>query len=275
VIRHSSVQDLWKYDDQGMPVFAHTMDVAGLVVDAYPDWRDRFPEFRFDVVLLGSVLHDLTKASARGNGEESHSAIMEREPTIAVRAAVDVLDAIARETGMSVDSEGVDHLWHVIAAHHGPWGKVAPRTPEAALLFQCDNYSATHRRLAPFDANDVLPLLSAGKDVPAAAAALGFDVSALKRRLREAMRAEGLQSREKLVLRWNERGAVAVGDVTRVRQIEEAKAVIGFARACPKALVERVRMVLVRNTDVPGWGRFAAKPGSLHPATSAPVRSRR
>jgi hypothetical protein len=35
-----------------MPVFAHSMDVALLCLDQYPDWRERFPGFRLDVVLL-------------------------------------------------------------------------------------------------------------------------------------------------------------------------------------------------------------------------------
>jgi hypothetical protein len=227
-----------------MPVFAHSMDVARLAVDAYPEWRDRYLGFRLDVVLLGGILHDLTKASARNKGNTSHSAIMEREPTVAVEAAANVLQSVDEQLNISLDSEGTDHLWHVIVAHHGPWGMVAPQTPEAALLYRCDNYSATHHRVAPVDANDILPRLSAGEDAAAIATALGVDRSVIKRRLNEAVRAEGVLDRTDLLDRWNERGAVAIGDVTRSRQIGEAKAVVEFARACPRALMEQVRLVV-------------------------------
>ncbi len=227
-----------------MPVFAHSMDVASLVVDAYPDWRDRFPGFRLDVVLVGSVLHDLTKATARMAGVTSHSDIMEREPTIAVAAAADVLEDVGRVTGVFLDAEGIDHLWHVIAAHHGPWGKISPQTPEAALLYQCDNYSATHHRIAPVDANDVLRLIADGIDLSVAASALGFDRSVLKSRMKESVRANGLRTTAELLERWRDRGAVSIGDVTRARQIEEAKEVIEFAKRCPTALVDRVRPLL-------------------------------
>jgi hypothetical protein len=241
VIESSPVQDLWNYSDQGMPVFAHSMDVASLVVEAYPDWRDRYPGFRFDVVLLGSILHDLTKASARSIGYNSHSHIMEREPTVAVAAAGLVLDAARDAIGVFLDSEGIDHLWHVIAAHHGPWGKVSPQTPEAALLYQCDNYSATHRRVAPFDANDVLRLLDEGLELPAVANHLGVGRSLVKNRLKESIRASGVISTAALLDRWREQGIVPIGDVTRMKQIESAKALIEFARACPEALVASVR----------------------------------
>jgi HD superfamily phosphodiesterase len=244
LIRHPTVQELWKHADQGMPVFAHSMDVARLAVDAYPEWRDRYAGFRLDVVLLGGILHDLTKASARRSGSTSHTAIMEREPTVAVEAAATVLQSVAERLGIVLDAEGIDHLWHVIVAHHGPWGMVAPQTPEAALLYSCDNYSATHHRVAPVDANDILPRLSAGDDVAAIAAALGVERTVIKRRLNEAVRAEGALNRNDLLARWSERGAVAIGDVTRSRRIAEAKTVVEFARACPRALVEQVRLAV-------------------------------
>lgn len=244
VIENPSVQNLWNFTDQGMPVFAHSMDVCCLVTGAYPDWRDRFPGFRLDVVLLGSVLHDLTKASARTVGQTSHSTIMERDPTIAVAAAADVLDAARLTVGVALDSEGIDHLWHVIAAHHGPWGKVSPHTPEASLLYHCDNRSATNHRLAPVDATDVLRLIAGGQELSAAAITLGVNRSVLKNRLRESVRANGLRTTAELVERWRDRGAVAIGDVTRARQIDEAKDVIVFAKGCPTALIERVRPLL-------------------------------
>jgi hypothetical protein len=246
LIESPAVQELWSVADRGMPVFAHSMDVALLCLDAYPDNQDRFPEFRLDVVLIGAILHDLSKSSARRGGALSHSHIMSHEPGIAVAEAVNVLDQAQVQTGVLLDSAGVDHVWHVIAAHHGRWGKVWPRTPEAFLLHTCDNYSATHHRIAPIDANDILPLTEAGYRWPQIAERLGVNRSVVKSRLQDSCRAEGLRSPSDLHAVWREKGHVAIGDLSLARQLERARFVVDFARRCPDALLRSVHPFLPR-----------------------------
>ncbi len=239
------VQGLWSVADRGMPVFAHSMDVALLCLDHYPDWRERFPGFRLDVVLLGCVLHDLSKASARHGDGPSHSQIMTHEPARAVAEAVTALDEAQCRTDVWLDPDGVDHLWHVIAAHHGRWGKVSPETPEAVLLHLCDNFSATQHRIAPVDANDVLPLIAEGYRWPQIGARLGVTREIVKARLLDACRAERVRDPSALMEVWRSRGWVVGGDPERVAQIERAKFIFGFARSCPAALVEKVRPQLL------------------------------
>lgn len=239
-----SVQSLWAIHDRGMPVFAHSMDVALLCLDAYPDWRERFPGFRLDVVLVGSVLHDLSKASARlGNGL-SHSHIMTHEPGIAVAEAVTVLDEAQRASGVSMDAEGVDHVWHVVAAHHGRWGKVTPQTPEALLLHRSDNHSALHHRIAPVDANDILPLLDQGYKWTQIGEKLGISRGIVKSRLQDACRAERVRTPAELLERWHEHGEVLAGTAEQTRQFERARFIIDFAHRCPETLLDRVRSTL-------------------------------
>lgn len=238
------VQALWAIHDRGMPVFAHSMDVALLCLEAYPDWRERYPGFRLDVVLVGSVLHDLSKASARlGNGR-SHSHIMTHEPGIAVAEAVTVLDEAQRTCGVHLDPEGIDHVWHVVAAHHGRWGKVAPQTPEALLLHRSDNHSATHHRIAPVDANDILPLLDQGLKWAQIGERLGISRGIVKARLQDACRAERVRSSTELLESWRTYGEVRVGDPEQVRKFERARFIMDFARHCPDTLVDRVHATL-------------------------------
>jgi hypothetical protein len=245
VVERPRVRALWSVADRGMPVFAHSVDVALLCLDAYPEWRGRYPGFRLDVVVLGALLHDLTKVGARREGGLSHSQIMTSNPSIAVREAMAALDEAQDVAEVRLDTEGVDHLWHVIAAHHGPWGKVKPQTPEAYLLFRCDHYSATHHRTAPIDANDILPLLQQGYRWTQIGAALGVGRALIKARLQEACRSERLRTPSELLERWRERGHVLAGDPEQARQVERARFVVEFARRCPAALVESVRRSLV------------------------------
>ena len=241
LIDSAQVRSLWSVHDRGMPVFAHSMDVALICLDAYPDWRERYPGFRLDVVLLGCVLHDLSKASARFGNGRSHSHIMTHEPSLAVAEAVGVLEEACGTAGVRLDPDDVDHLWHVIAAHHGRWGKVTPQTPEAMLLHLADNRSALHHRIAPVDANDILPLVEQGYKWPLIGEKLGVTRGIVKARLDDACLAENVRSPSELLDLWRERGEVLPGDGERVRQIARARYVVDFARRCPDALLEQVR----------------------------------
>lgn len=258
LIRSPRVQSLWNVADRGMPVFAHSVDVALLCLEKYPEARERFPGFRLDVVLIGAVLHDLTKLSAREGNGPSHSHIMSFEPSIAIDEAMTALEMAELDAGAWLDEEGVDHVWHVIAAHHGPWGKVKPQTPEADLLFHSDNYSATHHRIAPIDANDILPLLHQGYHWVQIGATLGVGRATIKSRLQDACRAERVRSSSELLARWCERGEVLTGDTRLMAQIERARFVVDFSRRCPDALVDEVRPWLRagdRRIPVPGGER--------------------
>lgn len=249
LISSSRVQSLWNVADRGMPVFAHSMDVALICLEKYPEARERFSGFRLDVVLLGAVVHDLTKFSAREGDGPSHSQIMTYEPSIAVAEAMSALDDAQASAGVWLDGDGIDHVWHVVASHHGPWGKVKPRTPEACLLFEADNYSATRHRTAPVDANDILPLLERGYRWAQIGTIIGVGRAVVKSRLQDACRAERVRSSSDLLERWKERGPVLTGDADRMSQIERARYVVDFARRCPNALVHEAWPLLPRVSE--------------------------
>lgn len=238
------VQSLWSVHDRGMPVFAHSMDVALICLEAYPDWRERYPGFRLDIVLVGCVLHDLSKATAHFENGRSHSHIMTHEPALAVAEAITALEDAQNQSRVYLDAEAVDHVWHVVAAHHGPWGKVTPQTPEALLLHLADNRSALNHRIAPVDANDILPYVELGYKWPLIGEKLGVTRGIVKARLDDACRAEQVRSPSELLDLWRERGEVLPGDDERARQIARARYVVDFARRCPDALLVEVRAAL-------------------------------
>ncbi|MDO8673742.1 MAG: HD domain-containing protein [Dehalococcoidia bacterium] len=223
LIGTSPVKDLWQVRDGGMPVFVHTVDVTLLAIENISDWQLRYGSLDLAAVTLGSLLHDLTKATCRAHRQFTHSWVMCNQPDIAVKEAMDALDAVQLSTGLPIDFQLADHVSHIVASHHGQWGKVNPATPEAALVHWCDIYSSQHHRLTPVDANDVLPLLADGLTKTKAARFLGISVSTVNSRLSESCAVEGLCSFDDLVSLWTSRGWVRSGSPERIAQLRRAR----------------------------------------------------
>src|SRR5947209_1284461 len=91
ILESTRVLELWEIADRGMPVYAHTIDVGLLCLAAIPELVESFPYLHVDAILIGVLLHDLSKLSARRWRAQSHSQIMSEDPTIAVGEALDVL----------------------------------------------------------------------------------------------------------------------------------------------------------------------------------------
>jgi hypothetical protein len=151
-----------------------------------------------------------------------------------------VLAEAERETGFALDERRRSHVRHVVLSHHGIYGKVHPRTPEARLVAACDFLSSTQHRMAPIDANDVLPLLSEGYRWKEAAALLGVGRELIKTRLREACEAEGVGEWVHLLPLWRRQGRVACGTPERERQMARAKLVQRLARGGAACILERL-----------------------------------
>jgi hypothetical protein len=121
---------------------------------------------------------------------------------------------------------------------------VRPRTPEALLVHRCDYYSAIHHRLAPVDANDILPLLSEGYRWQQVSARLGVGRAVVKSRLQESCKAEYVRDWVDLMEVWRERGRVCAGSPDRMRQLARARLVIRLARQMPDCLMVEIRPLL-------------------------------
>lgn len=236
----SKMQSLWLVKDRGMPVFAHTVDVTLLSLEAFPRWQERYPDLDLAAIVVGGLLHDLSKLAALQCPGLSHSRIMSAHPTLAVEEVTGLLDQIAAESSLTLRPELAAHVKHIVASHHGRWGKVRPQTPEARLVHRCDYYSAIHHRLAPVDANDILPLLSEGCRWQQVSARLGVGRAIVKARLQESCRAEQVRHWVDLMAIWQVHGHVCVGPPERFRQLERARLVIRLARQAPDSLMAHV-----------------------------------
>lgn len=232
-----SMQALWLVKDRGMPVFAHTVDVTLLCFNGLAEACEIGSTLDVTVVTLGSLLHDLSKASAREAGLRSHSDIMSHYPELAASEARNVLESALEQLGRELPPRQIEAILHVVVSHHGPWGRVRPQTAEARLVHRCDLYSAMNHRLAPVDANDILPHLDQGRNWSAVSAIVGVGTAVLRQRINEACRAELVDSWSDLLRVWRRRGRVRIGTVERVRQLERVRFALQAAREVPESII--------------------------------------
>ncbi|HUE75761.1 MAG TPA: HD domain-containing protein [Chloroflexota bacterium] len=255
------MQELWHVTDRGMPVYAHVIDVTHLCLDRFESWQKKHhPNLNLRTTIVGCVLHDLTKGSVSRNRVISHSRIMLDYPDFAADVAIEAMRRVGDDTGHHFSSKEIDEIRHIVMSHHGPWGKVAPRTPGAMLVHECDLYSATNHRLAPVNANDILPLLSDGHSWSQAGVRLGVGRSVIKTRLQEACRAEGVRSWVDLLPIWEQSGKVTAGTPARIAQFERARYIIEAARLVPGTLSDRVRQLYPRAQDGDGQAGIDSSP---------------
>lgn len=106
-----------------------------------------------DVLLAGALLHDIGKASCFQRQGFSYVALPEY--TLVGHTALGAA-ALLQHSSAGVDPARFNHLLHILMAHHGPYGEVKPRTPEAWAVHFADNASATLRGVCD-DAGGLAP----------------------------------------------------------------------------------------------------------------------
>ena len=268
VVAAPDLQRLWEIKDRGMPVFAHTVDVTLLCLDEFPAWRARHPKLDLPALVVGALLHDLSKLATHDQPGRSHTQVMSTDPGFAIQLTDIFLDKIAADHGLRLSPTRAEHVRHIVASHHGIYGKIPPRTPEATLVHRCDYYSASNHRLVPLDANDFLPLLDEGCGWSRVSARLGVSRDLIKTRLQESCKAEQVREWVDLIEIWRTNGKVRAGTPDRLRQLDRARLIVRLAHETPASLIERIRP-LCQRTDA----RRLAAPVLVASASTLPFAS--
>lgn len=286
LIIRPELQRLWAIKDRGMPVFAHSIDVLLLALDAFPKWQAKFGSLNLAAIVIGSLVHDLSKLTTRDcqaafsqplpempknqslslplphySGSLSHTQLMSLHPNVAVEQIASFFDDLEKDGAPALDDQLREAIKHIVASHHGAYGLIPPKTPEAMLVHDCDYYSASHHRLAPLDANDILPLLSEGYRWTRVSALLGVGRELVRSRLRESCEAERVREWVDLMAIWREKGHVCPGNPERLRQLERVRHIVRVASQAPDSLYPSIHEAFVAASD------FACAKTRGHPMT--------
>lgn len=237
------MQRLWDVGDRGMPVFVHSLDVVLLCLEQI----GRRTDLDVTAIVLGALIHDASKLPSFDE-QRSHSLLMRQDPWPAADVSMELLVQAEQSCGVQLDDARREHVRHIVLAHHGPHGRIHPQTEEARLVAACDALSGTQHRLAPIDANDMLPLLAEGFRWPRAAARLGVSRELVKTRLREACLAEGVRDWVDLLPIWHRNGTVRAGTPERQRQVGRARYLFQLAGQVPDCLLVRLAAVSSEST---------------------------
>ena len=241
LVRSAGLQALWNVYDRGMPVFVHTIDVVDLCLDRLA----HSPEINATVVVIAGLIHDLSKDTSTRDDGRSHSLLMRTDPRAAAEPSMALLSEIEQSTQVYLSTIERAHVHHCVMTHHGLHGKLAPETQEAWLIAEFDEISGTRHRLAPIDANNILPLLAQGYKWPEAAISLGVTRDLIKTRLRDATLAEGVRDWIDLMPIWQANGSVRGGTPERQANLARAKHAVQIAQASPEYLIERLDSITV------------------------------
>ena len=109
-------------------------------------------EMDTDVLLAGALLHDVGKAACFRR--QGFSFVALPEYTLVGHTAIGAAAVLRHSAG--VDPSRFAHILHIVMSHHGPYGEVKPRTPEAWAVHFADNASA-FLRAACDDTADLAP----------------------------------------------------------------------------------------------------------------------
>ncbi len=117
----------------------HTLQVTILAVHAC-DHPILFPELNRDLVITGSLLHDIGKVD-----EYLYRRAFAMDPTGVEHryGGIALLERVVVSHGLSIESKKLRDLKHIIMTHHGPYGDETLRMdiPEAVVVHNSDALS--------------------------------------------------------------------------------------------------------------------------------------
>lgn len=228
LLNFQDVKDLELYDDQGVKVSAHTYDVLNIstekIIERYETFERGAENLDYFAVMVGVIMHDISKSSIRRNEEElSHSQMMIKNPEYITAEAEEVLQIIEKESGHKILSKTRENIIHIILSHHGKWGKIQPETEEAEIVYIADMESAKYHRINPIQANDILKLTVKGKKLQDIEKELNCSVTVIKDRIKRSKRELKVSTFNELLKIYKEKGRVPIGDKFFVLRAEETK----------------------------------------------------
>lgn len=232
LLLHPLVQKLKLVDDKGINVSTHTYDVLRLAIkkiktDFGEDLGETSDRVHFFEIMVGVIIHDTTKGTLRLNNHEmSHSFIMKNNPEFASEEARKILSDVETFTKLKIKDNVQKGIIHVVASHHGRWGKVKPETREATIVHEADKYSAMYHRISPISAKKIVKLMADGFNKEEICKITGFTEGIIEDRLKRSKKELNVKTNRELVNYYLKRGFIPEGDEFFARRIMETEKLI-------------------------------------------------
>lgn len=232
LLLHPLVQKLKLVDDKGINVSTHTYDVLRLAVkklksDFGDDMEDISDKIKLFDIMVGVIIHDTTKGTLRLNNHDmSHSFIMKNNPEFASEEARKILRDVEVFTNLKIKESVEKGIIHIVASHHGRWGKVKPETREAVIVHEADKYSAMYHRISPISAKKIVKLMSEGFNKDEICKITGFTEGIIEDRLKRAKKELNVKTNRELINYYLKRGYIPEGDEFFARRIVETEKLI-------------------------------------------------
>ena len=231
LVNSEMVEELENYDDQGVKVSAHTYDVLKVSIDEIKRDYQSFEEAKrfvdFFAIIVGVIIHDLSKGSIRKTSETmSHSQMMLKRPEYIMKESEVFLESIEEKLGVKIKENIKKNITHIVVSHHGRWGKVMPNTREAHIVHRADMYSAKYHRINPIEANEILEALSEGQNIVEISKTFMCTTGVIKDRLKRAKQELRLKTTKHLLSYYKKNKKVPIGDNFFTKRVKETAKLI-------------------------------------------------
>lgn len=217
LLEHPKVKDLENYDDSGVKVSIHTYDVLkcceSQILKDFKNLEVASKKIEFFDLIIGVIIHDLSKGSIRKEGEDiSHSQMMVKNPDYVVKECQKLLEEIEEEFGYQLKPNITKNILHIVVSHHGRWGKIQPGSREAHIVHKADEYSAKYHRINPVASDKILKLMVEGFDLEEIGKLLSCTSGILKDRLKRTKQELNIKNTKQLVGYYKKNKKVPLGD---------------------------------------------------------------
>lgn len=231
LLQHPMVEELDLIDDQGVKVSIHTYDVLKAcyedIIRNFGSLDSAKKSLDFFAIIVGVIIHDLSKGSIRKEGDEtSHSQMMIKNPEYISKESEKILEDIGATLKTYIKPNIIKNISHIVVSHHGKWGKVQPGSREAHIVQKADEYSAKHHRILPIAADKILKLMVEGLTMEEVAEKLGCTVNIVKDRLKRSMVELGIKNAKQLLTYYKKNKKVPLGDAFFEQRVKETEKLI-------------------------------------------------
>lgn len=231
LLKHPKVIELENHDDLGVKVSVHTYDVLKSceqeILKEFKKIRLAAEKIDLFAVVVGVIIHDLSKGSIRKKGEEnSHSQMMIKNPEYISKETEKILDEIGEKVGYMIKKNVLKNILHIVLSHHGKWGKIQPGSREAHIVHKADEYSAKHHRINPIGSDKILKFLEEGFTVEEICEKMECTSGIIKDRLKRTKIELNINNTKQLIAYYKKHKSVPLGDEFFEKRLRETESLI-------------------------------------------------